>query len=380
MECQREDVEFYSGTAICHAWLYRPLTSSGGLRPCIMMAHGLGGTRDAGLEPYALKFADAGYAVLLFDYRHFGASDGEPRQLLSVKRQLKDWTSAIGYARSLPGIDPAKIALWGTSFSGGHVIVAAARDGRVAAVSAQGPMMDTIAATRSYLRTAGFFNFLKSGVLGGLDLIRAILGMSPIYVPLVGSPRKLAAMCSVDAVPGYGAITPPHWRNQICARYVLTMSGYRPIAHAAKLPCPALIQVCMQDNLVPASSAVATARKIGAQAELKQYECGHFDIYVGEYFERASNEQLAFFNRVLAQGNFELFDAKRENMERGKWVEDRAPRPFEVRGGMMGITTQVENMIKSQAATNTEPAKCVRARVNSSSQCMPRLRGTNLSN
>lgn len=301
MDFQRVDVEFHSGAAICRAWLYRP-TSGDAPRPCIVMAHGLGGTRDAGLEPYARKFAGAGYMVLLFDYRHFGASEGEPRQLFSVRRQLKDWAAAIGYARGLPGADPKRIALWGTSFSGGHVIVAAARDGRIAAVCAQCPMMDALAASLNVIDYAGLAAFLKLGALGLLDALRAALHLSPLYIPLIAPPGRLAAMASRDSASGYGALVPPHWRNEICARYALTVAAYRPIAYAGRLPCPALIQVCMEDSLAPPRSALAAARRLGARAELRQYPCGHFEIYMGGYFERASEEQLAFFDRTLSPG------------------------------------------------------------------------------
>lgn len=111
---QRSDVEFSSQGITCRAWLYTPARPNASPTSCIVMAPGLGGTRDAGLEPYAHRFVNAGYFVLLFDYRHFGASDGEPRQLLSISRQLNDWAAAIVFARRQPGIDPRRIALWGT--------------------------------------------------------------------------------------------------------------------------------------------------------------------------------------------------------------------------------------------------------------------------
>lgn len=76
----REEVEFVSGRETCRAWCYKPVLTQKNLVLCIVMAPGFGGTRECGLEPYAEKFANAGYAVLLFDYRHFGASTGEPRQ------------------------------------------------------------------------------------------------------------------------------------------------------------------------------------------------------------------------------------------------------------------------------------------------------------
>jgi pimeloyl-ACP methyl ester carboxylesterase len=300
MEYRRDEVGFESGGYTCRAWLYRPSVDGDKPpeRPCIVMAHGMALTRTAGLDRYARKFVAAGHMVLVFDYRHFGDSDGEPRELLSVRRQLRDWASAIRHARSLPGVDPARIALWGTSFSGGHVITAAARDGKIAAVSAQGPMMDALAGMPQTMRNAGFANFLWFGVLGMLDQLRAILGMAPVYVPVVAKPGQLAVLCSADAEPGYRAITPPDWRNHICARFALVGALYRPIVHAGKLRCPTLIQVCMQDRVVSASAAVATAHRIGNHAELRKYDCGHFDIY-GEQFERAMGEQLAFFERAL---------------------------------------------------------------------------------
>lgn len=295
---QRQDVEFLSEDTVCRAWFYLPEGEAAD-HACIIMAHGLGGTRDASLEPYAEKFAAAGYAVLLFDYRHFGASDGEPRQLISISRQLDDWANAIAYVRTLTSVNRSRIALWGSSFSGGHVLVAAARDGGIAAISAQGPMMDGLAASLNVLRYAGPLALLKLTALGLLDEAGSLLGRKPIYVPLVAPPGQLAAMSSHDSESGYRHIVSPGWRNEMAARFAPTLATYRPIRYAGKLNCPALIMVCKDDSVAPASAALATARKLGPLAELKIYDLGHFDIYVGAGFERSSADQLAFFNRVL---------------------------------------------------------------------------------
>jgi uncharacterized protein len=297
---QRDEVAFQSEGSTCRAWLYRPSGRGDPTAryPCVVMAHGMALTRSAGLDRYARKFVAAGYRVLAFDYRHFGDSEGEPRQLLSVRRQLQDWANAIRHARTLPDVDPNRIALWGTSFSGGHVITAAARDGSIAAVCAQGPMMDALAGMPQMVRVAGLANFLRFGLLGMLDQLRAAFRMAPVYVPVVAKPGEFAVLCSADAEPGYRTITPPGWRNQICARFALVGALYRPILHARGLKSPTLIQVCTKDSVVSASAAVATARRIGNHAELHEYDCGHFDIY-GEEFQRATAEQLAFLNRVL---------------------------------------------------------------------------------
>jgi len=301
MRSSRQDIEFRSHDALCRGWLFRPEAQGAGA--CIVMAHGLGGTRDAGLEPYALCFAEAGFFVLLFDYRHFGASEGAPRQLVSIGGQLQDWAAAIAFARAVPGVDPQRIGLWGSSFSGGHVVVAAARDAGVAAISAQGPMMDGLAATLNIIGYAGIGTGLALVVRGLMDLLRSLLGMRPLMLPPVAKPGQLAAMATLDAEPGYKAIVGPSWRNEICARFALVLGLYRPIASASRVRCPALIQVCLNDSVAPASAAIKTAQRVGANAELKQYGIGHFDIYVGPAFERACADRLAFFKRALRPAN-----------------------------------------------------------------------------
>ena len=114
VEAIRQDVNFeVDGTAL-KAWLYLPQNAPA-RAPCIVLGNGFGGTREMGLAPYAERFQTAGFAALVFDYRHFGASEGEPRQLIWIPCQLEDWAAAIRHARSRPEIDPDKIALWGTS-------------------------------------------------------------------------------------------------------------------------------------------------------------------------------------------------------------------------------------------------------------------------
>ena len=302
MDLPREDVEFTSRGITCRAWLYRAAASAAApdaATPILVMAHGLGGLRSAGLEPYARRFAAAGFAVLLFDYRHFGASDGLPRQLVSIPRQLQDWAAAIAFARRLPGIEPERVALWGSSFSGGHVVVAAARDARIAALSAQGPMMDGLAATLNIGRYAGVGMLLRLVAHGLRDGLAALLGRPPVMLPLVAPPGQTATMSTPDAEPGYRAIVGTDWRNEICARFALTLALYRPVAHARRVRCPVLIAAARDDSVAPAAAALETARRIGERAQLRLYDCGHFDLYVGANFERACADQVEFFTRVL---------------------------------------------------------------------------------
>ncbi|MDD3764859.1 MAG: alpha/beta hydrolase [Nevskiales bacterium] len=294
-------VEFQShGTTIRGAWFRaadKHLEGEHGL-PCVVMAHGLGGTRAARLDAFAERFAAAGLEVLVFDYRSFGASDGQPRQHFGIRRQLDDWKAAISFARAHEGIDTQRIALWGSSFSGGHVITAAAEDGAIAAVSSQGPMMDGRAAFLNVIRYAGLGQALKITLHAAWDTFGALTGIRH-YIPIVGQPGEIATMTSADAESGYKAIVPNDWVNEITTAWMLELPLYRPVARASALSCPTLIGICTQDSVAPTSAAEETARRIGAPAEVKRYDIGHFDIYVGDGFEQAVGDQVAFFTRVL---------------------------------------------------------------------------------
>ncbi|WP_423823746.1 alpha/beta fold hydrolase [Salinisphaera sp. SPP-AMP-43] len=299
----REDFEFESQGTTCRAWFYpaqnEAMIGSAGV-PAIVMAHGLGGTRDAGLEAFATRFADAGFAVIVFDYRYFGASDGRPRQLLSVSAQLADWAAAIKAVRAVDGIDAERIALWGTSFSGGHVIAAGAADQRVAAIASQGPMMDGRAAVLNVLRQRGLWHMLKLVYAGLRDQLADLAGAEPYRIPLVAQPGGFAAMSTEDAYAGYMAITPSDWRNEMSARTLLTLALYRPGQKVARLRCPTLIQICDQDSVAPAEAAADAAARGGDNIVTRHYRIGHFDIYRGAGFRQASSDQLTFFKQALA--------------------------------------------------------------------------------
>ena len=117
--------------------------------PLVILGHGLGAVREMRLDAYAERFAAAGYAALAFTYRYFGDSGGEPRQLLDIRRQHEDWRAALRYARTLGGIRPDAIALWGSSFAGGHVLEIGASEPGIAAVVSQCPFTDGLASMRA---------------------------------------------------------------------------------------------------------------------------------------------------------------------------------------------------------------------------------------
>jgi uncharacterized protein len=285
----RLDVAFPSDGDDCRAWLFMPEADC---PPLVILGHGLGGTREYGLEPYAERFADAGIAALVFTYRHFGDSGGQPRQLLDIERQLGDWAAALAYARDLDGIDHERIALWGTSFGGGHVIEAAARDGRgVAAVVSQCPFTDGLAATRA----ASPRSLARAMVPALRDELARLRNKPPVLVRLVGPHGSAALMTSPDSEPGYRALIPPGvpFENGVSARVINRVGLYRPGRSARKVTAPILFCVCDTDAVAPPETTLRYAAT-APRAEVKRYPVGHFDIYRGEPFERAVRDQTEF--------------------------------------------------------------------------------------
>ena len=292
----RKKISFdVKGTSVS-AWLYLPEQRSAPV-PCIIMAHGLGGTKDIILESYAVRYQQAGFAALTFDYRHFGESEGEPRQLMWIPYQLEDYVAAIEYARGREEIDPTRIALWGTSASGGYGIVVAARDQRIACVVGQCPGLDPHASVKVLLKRLGIRHMFRLFVHGQRDMIRSRFGLSPHAIPIVGPPGSLAFFPISEAYEGYRNLAAGSFVNEACARVILRSHGFRPVEHARKARCPILIQICEHDSLAPIGAQ--TEKQLRKFADVKYYPIGHFDIYAGDNFERAVGDQLDFFRKHL---------------------------------------------------------------------------------
>jgi fermentation-respiration switch protein FrsA (DUF1100 family) len=289
---------FDSGGLRCAADLYWPADTTGPLA-CVVMGHGFSGTRDMGLAPYAERFASAGMAVLMFDYRHFGASDGQPRQLIDITEQLDDYRAAIRFARSLRGVDPERIALWGTSLSGGHVIAVAAADPQIGAVVAQVPWVGIERARRS-ARSMRVTLLLFAAAIR--DAIGSLLGRPPYLVPAVGDPTDVAVFADADARMWRDtlACTAPTWRNAFAARVLFSLLRYRPGRSAKQLTMPLLVCVADQDTAASVNLAAQAARQ-APRGELRRYPFGHFAAYIGTGFEQIITDQVAFLRRHLLE-------------------------------------------------------------------------------
>ncbi|MBX7159839.1 MAG: alpha/beta hydrolase [Acidimicrobiia bacterium] len=298
---KRIDVTFGAPGDECAAWWYTPAGVAGPYA-AVVMAHGFGGVREARLDAFAERFVDAGLAVLVFDYRNFGASSGSPRQVLDIDKQLADWRAALAYVRGRADVDASRVALWGTSFAGGHVLATAAREPDLAAVVSQVPFVDGLAnLTYARIRPRTAAGLVAAAVA---DSAAALVGLPPVLVPVVGSPGSVAVMTTPDALDGYRALVPDPdaFDDRVAARVVLRVPAYRPGVDAGSIECPLLVCVADTDSVASpeAASAVAGRAPLG---ELLRYPCGHFDVYVGEWFERAVTDETAFLTRHLGVAN-----------------------------------------------------------------------------
>ena len=261
------------------------------------MGHGLGAQQDFRLPAIAEHFVQCGLAVFTFDYRHWGESDGEPRQLLIPQRQKQDWHAALAYVRGLPQVDSTRLAIWGSSFGGAHVIQVAADDHAISAVVSQVLAADTASAATSF----GLSYMLKTVGLGIVDALRGLLGLSPLYIPLVGRPGDIAVMNTPECWKGYLGLVPEgsSWKNEVTARSVLLLAAYRAISVAHKVTAPTLLMGGQRDSLV----AIEDIRKLAARmpnAVLQEYDCDHFKPYYSPMFETFVEEQANFLIEKLS--------------------------------------------------------------------------------
>jgi uncharacterized protein len=298
MAAERQKVRFSSGGTECAAWYYPGTTGA-----CVVMAGGFAVTKEPATDQFARRFQAAGLAVLAFDYRHLGESGGQPRQVAGVAGQLADWDAALAYAATRPGVDPARLAIWSFSASGGHVFRVAARHPGLAAAIAQTPNADGLAAARNAARYQQPLALARLTGRGLLDALGALAGRPPRLVPLAGERGTVAVVTTPDVADGGAALNPggryPDWQQAVAARSVLRLSWYRPGRAARRVRGPLLVLACDQDQTALPGPAIRAARR-APRGELVRLPGGHYAPFL-EQHERAVEAQLDFLRRHLLE-------------------------------------------------------------------------------
>ena len=287
----------------CSVTFYTPdQVASGDRCPAIVMAHGIGLTKEMGLPQFAEFFVQAGFVVSLFDYRYQGASEGEPRGQMLPTEQHEDFRNAITWTQLQSEVDPERIGLWGFSYSGGHALHLAAFDRRVKAIVAQMPTASGFLTSR---RVASPLELEELTKLLSQDRIKRYQTGEVSYLPLVAPPGQPCFLATPDAfnwVESTKSASEGRWENRISFESIEHCLYYEPAPRLeAIFPTPLCLIVGEKDFLSPADLSAAVHARAMEPKSLTILKGGHFDAFQGEGFEIASTAALRWFEKYLKQ-------------------------------------------------------------------------------
>jgi len=297
----RRDIEFDAEGVTLRGWLYVP-DRAPRPAPTVVMAHGFSAVKEMYLDRFAEAFSEAGLACLVFDYRNFGESDGEPRQEIDPWSQVNDYRHALTWAASQPDCDSTRLGVWGTSYSGGHVIVVAAIDRRVRCVVAQVPLVSGHDNARALVR-ADFLAGLRAAFDD--DRGKRFRGETPGMLKVVDSdPLAPSALPTADSWAWFsetGQTRAPLWKNEVTLRSVEMFTEYEPGSYLPHIaPTPLCMIVAAGDHLTPSELAIGAYESAHQPKRLVILPGGHFDAYVSG-FDAAAGAARDWFVEHLGQ-------------------------------------------------------------------------------
>lgn len=295
----REDIEFEAEGDVLRGWLYTPDDADGPV-PTIVMAHGFSAVKEMYLDKYADVFSDARLGALVFDNRNFGDSEGDPRYEIDPWQQVRDYRHAITYAISRDEVDEDRIGIWGSSYSGGHVLTVGALENRVSAVVSQVPLTDGYHNVRRLVRPDILDSFREQF---DQDRLARFKGEDPEMVPVVS--EDLLGDAALPTQDSYEWFTEtkeeraPNWENKVTLKTVEMLSEYAPINYIERIsPTPLLMVIAEGDQLAVADKAFETYERAYEPKKLVTIDGGHFDAYV-EKFEETSGPARDWFVKHL---------------------------------------------------------------------------------
>ena len=299
----QKEIKFYSEGVTVRGLLFLP-ESSGAKPPVVIMAHGTSATIHMVADKYAQQFCEAGLAVLLYDHKNFGNSDGEPRQEINPWIQCRGYLDAINFVARCGYIDSEQIALWGDSYTGGQVIVVGAIDERVKVIVAQCPVCgeNPPAIDPSDENFKVFKEIvLKGNVEGSAD---TTMGPLPVVsFDQVGIPSILKPIQAYRWFIEYGGRPGSNWVNSVTRVIPETQVPYSPVLCAPYVKAPTLMMVAPEDEMVHANYSVAkmVEKLIPMPTEWYDIAGGHFGLlyYPSDRFDEACRVQIRFFKKWL---------------------------------------------------------------------------------
>lgn len=306
MAFERLDIVFSSGDASCAGWFFLPVGDNvPGPVPAVAMAHGMGAVKEMHLEPFAQRFAEAGIAALLFDYRGFGGSEGAPRRKIVPRDQMEDYRSALTWLSLRDEVDADRLGLWGTSFSGGHVLHVGAYDPRVKAVVSQVGAMDLYANARLVTSAEQFAAFQQ--LIRDERLRRATQG-GEVYIANALPPGRGPAMQvdqeTYDWLMRAQATVAPSWVNEVAVSSFEAILEHAPAKSIDRIsPRPLLMILATEDRWTPPDLIREAFSRALEPKRLLEIQGGHYAVYEGAGAELAAAAATQWFVEHLARAD-----------------------------------------------------------------------------
>jgi len=293
-----EKVWFPSGGIQCAGLFYVPDGLGDRRAPAIVMAHGLSAVKEQALPAYAARFAQAGFVTLVFDYRFFGESGGEPRCQLFPLEMVEDYRNAISWVCEQPQVEAQRVGIWGTSFSGGYVLYLGAFDRRVKALVAQVPAIGS--PVSRHARSPERWE--RDGRAAAEDRVDRYRTGAISYVNVVappGEPCIIPGQSAYDFFTGSQA-SAPAWRNGLTRESLEKMREFDNVTSIGLIsPTPLTVIAAEADELIPVEALRNVYDRAGEPKEFHALPVTHFEIYKEPWLSKAARLATDSFSRYL---------------------------------------------------------------------------------
>ena len=284
---EKQNLSFGSnGETLC-GWITKP--TGKGPYPIVILTHGLSGIIDIDLAEYAEYFVADGFACMAYDHRNWGRSSGWPRSESNPWLQVNDLREAISYVRTLPEIDPNRIGLWGTSYSGGHVLTVGGLDSRVGCLVSQVPLI-------SGSRTFGTWvpddkqAIFRAKLDNDRDCRRR--GEPPLTTKAANDGSETAELVTRKNTSGA-------YNNELTLRSFDFLRTYEPLSFVSSIsPTPTLMVIADRDTTTPTGWQLEAYDLMGDPKELHRIDCRHYDVYM-DHLDEAATAASAFYKKHL---------------------------------------------------------------------------------
>ncbi|PJE37540.1 acetylxylan esterase [Pseudooceanicola lipolyticus] len=297
----KTDITFNTEDGTTLAGWFFAAAGADGPAPTVIMCHGFSATKEMHLDGFAKTFQAAGMNVIVYDNRNLGDSGGTPRGEIDPEQQIRDFRDAITYAQGRADVDPNRIGAWGSSYSGGHVLVVAARDRRVKCVVSQVPLVQGLENARRLVRS-DLWAGLREGFVA--DRQARLRGEAPLTMPVIG--ETFGDPCALPTEDSHRFFSDlpeekrGRWQNEITLRSMELFTEYEPGDAIARIaPTPLMIVVGRDDHLTPADMTLAAYERALEPKKLLVLECGHFEAYTDGPFEISAPAQCEWFQTHL---------------------------------------------------------------------------------